>query len=104
MGERRHTILLVQFDDSKDAKTYMDYPGVREAMDGVCQLYEQSLKAMNPGLRSTTYDVNDLFSFVDAVKDLSCLVYNPRSSAYVPHNKDWIKVEVFNHLKSQVKS
>ena len=48
-------------------------------MDGVCQLYEQSLKTMNPGLRSTTYDVQDLFSFVDSVSDLSCLVFNPKS-------------------------
>eukprot|EP00439_Symbiodinium_sp_Y106_P023310 s1940_g2.t2 len=102
MANNRHTILLVQFDDSKDARTYIDYPGIREAMDGVCQLYEQSLKAMNPQLRSTTYDVKDLYSFIDTVQDLSCLVFNPRAGSYVPHNKDWIKVEVFNHLKSQV--
>lgn len=46
MGDRRHTLLLVQplgisgetdfgalrFDDSREAKTYMDYPGIREVL------------------------------------------------------------------------
>eukprot|EP00440_Ansanella_granifera_P004150 gb/GFBE01004502.1/.p1 GENE.gb/GFBE01004502.1/~~gb/GFBE01004502.1/.p1 ORF type:complete len:108 (+),score=24.98 gb/GFBE01004502.1/:1-324(+) len=101
-GGKKHTLLLVQFDDSKEARTYVDYASVPEALDGVCQLYEQSLKASNPGLRSTTYDVTDLFSFIDSVGDLSCLVFNSRTNAYVPHNKEWIKANVFDHLKAQV--
>ncbi|CAE8631740.1 unnamed protein product [Polarella glacialis] len=99
---RRHTIVLVQFDEAKDARTYLDFAGVPEALDGVCQLYEQSLKAANPGLRSTTYDVTDLFSFMDGLGDLCCLVLNLATGAYVPHNREWLKARVFEHLKNQV--
>eukprot|EP00933_Yihiella_yeosuensis_P034546 TRINITY_DN2801_c1_g1_i1.p1 TRINITY_DN2801_c1_g1~~TRINITY_DN2801_c1_g1_i1.p1 ORF type:complete len:126 (+),score=13.48 TRINITY_DN2801_c1_g1_i1:57-380(+) len=99
---KRHTIVLVQFDESKDTRSYIDYQSVTEALDGVCQLYEQSLKAMNPDLRSASYDVTDLFSFIDNLGDLCCLVFHPVNNSYVPHNREWLKARVFDHLKSQV--
>jgi hypothetical protein len=40
---------------------------------GVCAMYEQKLKAQNPQHRNITYDISDLFFFIDALGDLSCL-------------------------------
>mmetsp|Transcript_64486 Transcript_64486/g.181421 ORF Transcript_64486/g.181421 Transcript_64486/m.181421 type:complete len:107 (+) Transcript_64486:72-392(+) len=100
--QKRHTIVLVQFEEQKETRTYIDYEGVPEALDGVCQLYEQSLKSVNPKLRSITYDISDLFSYIDQLGDLCCLVFNPQSNSYIPHNKEWIKAQVFTHLRSQV--
>merc|ERR1719498_48072 len=100
MGEyKRHTIVLAQFDQSKQSRSYIDYESVSEALDGVCQLYEQGLKVTNPKRKSITYDVSDLFNFIDGMGDLCCLVFNPQNNSYIPHNKEWIKKEVFNHLK-----
>ena len=76
-----HTILLVQFSDRRDSRTYLEYDSVGDAMDGVCQLYEQGLKASNPQLRHITYDVGDLFGYLDSVKDLCALVYAQQQTA-----------------------
>ena len=42
---------------------------------GVCALFESVLKQRNPGLRAISYDVAQLFSFIDSMGDLCCLVF-----------------------------
>ena len=34
---------------------------------GVCKIYEEHLKRNNPNIPSITYDISQLFSFVDEV-------------------------------------
>ena len=41
---------------------------------GVCKIYEEYLKRMNPQAPSITYDISQLFDFIDQLADLSCLV------------------------------
>jgi len=33
---------------------------------------------MAAGLRNITYDITDLYAFIDNLGDLSCLVFNPQ--------------------------
>jgi hypothetical protein len=79
-------------------RTFSDFETVTEAMNGICQLYEQRLKQMNPGVRNITYDITELYAFIDGLGDLCCLVYDGQS-AYQPHNKQWVKDRVYQHLK-----
>jgi len=95
----KHTIVLIQFTQSRGTRSYNDYETVALAMDGICRLYEEKLQKQYPNLRNITYDINDLNSYIDGLADLSALVYDPNINAYVPHNKDWIKARIFNHLK-----
>ena len=37
---------------SKSTRTFSDFETVGDAMNGICQLYEQRLKQMNPGMSS----------------------------------------------------
>lgn len=99
--EGRHTILLIQASRNKATRTYLDYETVSLAMDGLCNLFEKKLRELNPVMRSLTYDVNDLYKFMDDMEDVSALVYDPKIQAYVPCTKDWIKKRCFNHLKRQ---
>eukprot|EP00927_Polykrikos_kofoidii_P055712 TRINITY_DN49926_c0_g1_i1.p2 TRINITY_DN49926_c0_g1~~TRINITY_DN49926_c0_g1_i1.p2 ORF type:complete len:122 (-),score=19.12 TRINITY_DN49926_c0_g1_i1:199-516(-) len=99
---QQHTIVLIQFDQGKETRTYIDHETVPRALDGVCQIYEQSLKVMYPQLKSVTYDISDLFGYIDGLGDLCCFVYTPQMKAYIPHNREWIKMRVFEHLKAQV--
>ena len=41
---------------------------------GVVKLYEAKLKQLNPQVRQITYDISDLFSYIDSLGDLSALV------------------------------
>lgn len=36
-------------------------------MEGVCKIYEEHLKKRNPNTPTITYDVSQLFDFVDEV-------------------------------------
>ena len=41
---------------------------------GICKMYEEHLRQMHPHNASITYDISQLFEFVDSLVDLSCLV------------------------------
>ncbi len=73
-SDGKHTILLVQFTAAVTSRTYYDFETVPEAMNGVIKLYEQKLKQLNPSLKTITYDIADLFGFIDAVGDISALM------------------------------
>ena len=62
---------------------------------------EKRLKEMYPERREIDYDVSDLYNYIDALGDLSALVYEPNINAYAPQNKEWIKKKCFTHLKKQ---
>ena len=56
---------------------------------------------MNPNSPSITYDISDLFEFVENLADLSCLVFEKTSGKYIPHNKAWIKEKIYILLRKQ---
>uniref|UniRef100_A0AAZ3RTR9 Enhancer of rudimentary homolog n=1 Tax=Oncorhynchus tshawytscha TaxID=74940 RepID=A0AAZ3RTR9_ONCTS len=99
--ETSHTILLVQPTKRPEGRTYADYESVNECMEGVCKMYEEHLKRMNPNSPSITYDISQLFDFIDDLADLSCLVYRADTQTYQPYNKDWIKEKIYVLLRRQ---
>ncbi|XP_035963126.2 enhancer of rudimentary homolog [Halichoerus grypus] len=100
-GAMSHTILLVQPTKRPEGRTYADYESVNECMEGVCKMYEEHLKRMNPNSPSITYDISQLFDFIDDLADLSCLVYRADTQTYQPYNKDWIKEKIYVLLRRQ---
>jgi regulator of PEP synthase PpsR (kinase-PPPase family) len=98
-SRKKHTIVLVQFTQNRSSRTYNDFESVADAMEGILKLYEQKLKEQSPNMKSITYDIKDLYEYIERVTDLSCLVYNPQLQAYVPCGKDWIKRRIYIHLK-----
>merc|ERR1712167_545725 len=99
MADPRHTILLVQYTKDPKTRSFQDYETVTQGMDGVCKMYEKKLKELNPHVRQISYDIADLFKYVDSLGDLCALVFDPKTNQYASHNKEWVKDRVFNHLK-----
>lgn len=66
---------------------------------GVCKIYEEHLKRRNPNTPTITYDISQLFDFVDQLTDLSCLVYQKSTNTYAPYNKNWIKDKIYVLLR-----
>ena len=64
-------------------------------------MFEDHLKKSNPSLPSITYDISQLFDFVDNLTDLSCLVYQRTTNTYAPYSKDWIKEKIYILLRQQ---
>lgn len=100
-ADNRHTIVLVQKTKNRSSRTFMDYEKTSLAMDAICSMFEKRLKEMYPERREIDYDVSDLYNYIDALGDLSALVYEPNINAYAPQNKEWIKKKCFTHLKKQ---
>mmetsp|Transcript_65685 Transcript_65685/g.104659 ORF Transcript_65685/g.104659 Transcript_65685/m.104659 type:complete len:104 (+) Transcript_65685:141-452(+) len=96
-----HTIVLAKYNEKQSSQHWEDFDGVDLAMDGICQMYERQLKEQNPNKRQITYDIQNLFEYIDNLPDLSCLVFAPKYHVYEPKGKQWIKDQVFKHLKKQ---
>ncbi|XP_042897987.1 enhancer of rudimentary homolog [Parasteatoda tepidariorum] len=95
-----HSILFVQ-PGKPETRTYSDFESVNECMEGVCHLFEDHLKRQNPNTASITYDISQLFDFIDSLEDLSCLVFQKSTMTYAPYNKDWIKEKIYILLRRQ---
>ncbi|GBM39200.1 Enhancer of rudimentary [Araneus ventricosus] len=95
-----HTLLLAQ-PGKPETRSYSDYDSVNECMEGVCHMYEEHLKRQNPDSASITYDIRQLFEFIDQLSDLCCLVYQKTTNTYAPYNKDWIKDKIYILLRRQ---
>ncbi|XP_060079537.1 enhancer of rudimentary homolog isoform X1 [Ylistrum balloti] len=99
-----HSILLVQATHKPETRTYSDFESINECMEGICKIFEEHLKKVNSDCPSITYDITQLFDFLDQLADLSCLVYNKEIGTYVPHNKDWVKEKIYVMLRKQASS
>ncbi|KAL0916725.1 hypothetical protein M5K25_014258 [Dendrobium thyrsiflorum] len=95
----RHTIVLMQASQNRASRTFMDFDSLSQAMDGICGLYERKLKEIDPTILNLTYDIADLYNFIDGFTDLSALVYDHSIHAFLPYDRQWIKQRMFQHLK-----
>jgi hypothetical protein len=96
-----HTILLLQAGPRPETRSYSDYETASEAMEGVCKVYEEQLKQTNPSKAAITYDISQLFDFIDSLAGLSCLVYQKATNTYAPYDRDWIKEKIYVLLRKQ---
>lgn len=61
---------------------------------GICGLYERKLKDLNPAIRNITYDIADLYNFIDGLTDMSALVYASLSFSLFPFTHHlWINIK-----------
>lgn len=44
-------------------------------MAGICGLYERKIRDINPMVPNITYDISDLYNFIDGLADISALVW-----------------------------
>ena len=91
--------MLIQLNRKPSSRTYSDFESVSLAMDGLCKLYEQRLQQLNPEDELLSYDIQDLYTFLDQLGDVSCLVASPRTGSYAPHDREWIKARLFKRLR-----
>ncbi|XP_027356450.1 enhancer of rudimentary homolog [Abrus precatorius] len=89
----------MQTSQNRATRTFMDFESITQAMDGICALYERKLKELNPAIRNLSYDIVDLYNFIDGLADMSALIYDHSIQAYSPHDRQWIKRRTFQHLK-----
>ncbi|CAI7883993.1 unnamed protein product [Closterium sp. NIES-54] len=95
-----HTILLLQTAPQKSSCTYIEYPTTAEAIDGLCALFERRLKEMNPGVKNITYDISELYQFMESLPDLTALVEVQRNEAKGVTNITYDISELYQFMES----
>ena len=127
--EDQHTLVLIQSTPQSISRHYTDHPNLDAALDAIVAAFEQQLTGRSQHLQYDStitiaavqrihcaahslthspsvlvivrYDITQLFSFVDRLPDLALLVFAPHLRAYEPHDKQWVKSAVYEHLKRQ---
>ncbi|CAB3401731.1 unnamed protein product [Caenorhabditis bovis] len=70
--------------------------------DTICKIFEDFLSRKTPAPpQNLTYDVNQLYEFLDHLTDISVMVFNRETAQYVPGNRTWIKQQLFDMLRSR---
>ena len=64
---------------------HADFENLNDALEGVCKIFEENLKKTHTTSPQITYDVSQLFDFVDELRDISCLVLDKKSFKYSPY-------------------
>mgnify|MGYP001983691290 CR=1 FL=1 len=67
-------IVLVQFNSSFSSRSFFDHGSLDEALNNLCALYEKELQVLNPAMTNITYDVADLYTYLDALHNVSLLL------------------------------
>lgn len=96
-------MLLVQFSAKLESRTFVEYNSLRAALNGICQLYEQALKESEPGVRKISYNMNDLFMYLDKMHKIILFLYHPPTRTYKVHDKIWLKDKLVKHVQGQIK-
>jgi len=83
-----HTIVLIQYQQRTTSRTYLEFDTVAQAMDGLCQQYEQALK-LQAGKNETQakYSLEELLEFIEGLDDIACLVHLQKGGDYRPHDR-----------------
>lgn len=92
-----HTILLMQPIAYWGSRTYLEYESIDDCMESVCRIFEGYMRCQHLNVESSNY-ILELFNFLDGLQDITCIVYQEASQTYAPHNKVWIKEQLFLRL------
>jgi len=93
-----HTILLVQPTNAA-SRTYYDFADISMCIKFLVEMYEKKLKQLNPNMRQITYDIKDIYRFLDTYSDICALTQH--QNAYLPKDANWVKKKIFAYLKNQ---
>lgn len=96
----RHTILLIQPTADGHSRTYTDHESVNHALQSIVETYENGLRKGQP-TGPLTYSSTQLLAFIDGLRDVSALVFQPSVNAYVPYDRNWVKTRVYGLLQQQ---
>jgi len=64
----------LQVTASPTTRTYLDFATKTKAIEGLLRLFEEDLKARRSSAPTITYDIADLYKYLDNLGDISCLV------------------------------
>ncbi|RKP13968.1 enhancer of rudimentary-domain-containing protein [Piptocephalis cylindrospora] len=99
-----HTLLLVQVATGPESRSWSEHDSVTHAIQEIIEAFQTQLKRQNPRARNISYDLDDLFGFIDSHQELCALVYEPTQKAYAPKDRAWLKERASHYLMKQART
>eukprot|EP00798_Chlamydomonas_sp_ICE-L_P018858 gene18858-25411_t len=92
--EKNHTIVMVQTSKHDSTRFYFDHASQAEAIEGVLRMYETRLKELNPGAKTITYDLTSLTQYMDDLREINILSWDPTIQGYKKWDRKWLKAKL----------
>ncbi|ALC39391.1 e-r- [Drosophila busckii] len=94
-----HIYLLIHPKHEVISRVYCTYDSIDKCLEAICNIYEEHLKRVTPTMPTVTYDIMQLFDFLDSFVDICCLVQQSGSKTYAPYSKDWLKDKIYEKFQ-----
>lgn len=95
-------LLLIQSKLDNDSRRYQEFLSLDKCLDYVLKVFEDNLRNRIQEKDNFTYDLSDLYEYLDELPHVMCLVYSEEGRNYTPHDKNWIKSKIYSHLTTQL--
>lgn len=79
-----------------ESRIFFEYETIEECISSICRIYVRSLERCDE--EDCGINILQLYNFLDDFKDIVCLVHGKESNTYEPHNKEWIKEQLYKLL------
>lgn len=80
---------------------YLTFDSVPKLMNGLCNRFEQRLSDLNPQRAQLTYDLRDLYNWLDTMIEINVFTPDGDCGGYHLCDLAWIKSQLGKHLISQ---
>jgi hypothetical protein len=96
-----HVILLYQYTADHNTKSFREFNSLNQAVQAIITLFEQLLQAKHPTSTKISYDLSNLYKYIDDLEELVMLRLDSDAGMYAPMGKTKIKQQVLRYLRSQ---
>jgi len=79
---KNHTIVLMQAKGD-ESRTYTEYESVRQAVEGLCEIFEANTKL-------EAYTVQDVVDYYKDFEEVMFLEFDNELSNYIPYDTDTV--------------
>ena len=95
-------LMLIQHKTDTDSRRYQDFPELDKFLDHILKIFEDALRNRLQEKDNFTYDLSDLYEYLDELPQIMCLIYSEECRNYTPHDKNWIKSKLYSYLTTQL--
>jgi hypothetical protein len=95
-------LMLVQSKSDTDEGRYKSFGSLEEGFDFVVRIFEDRLRAQFAGKENFSYELIELYEFLDSLQEIACLVRSEETNSYVSHDLNWVKGKLYSHLTQQL--
>lgn len=95
-------LLLVQHKVDSESKRYQEFLSLEKCLDYILKIFEDKLRTQLQEKDNFTYDLSDLYEYLDDLPQILCLIYSEEMRNFTPHDKNWVKSKLYSHLTTQL--